>query len=851
MHTETLGEEISPLHCVAASPNEDATAIAQLLLRHGAQVNMKDSSDNSPLLYCCRRGVNAKLCRVLLTAGAHPLDVNSEQVASIHLAAAKGNAEMIELLVRAGADANGSSQKDTLPPLHLAVQRHHVDAVEALLKAGAHANLPSPTGRRPIHFAAFRKYADVVKMLLDNDAQMDAVDRTDHTALAYAAQEGCIDTTTLLLAKGADPNLATKAEKWTPLHQAAREGHSVVVAVLSSHAKTDIDARDAELRTPLHWAVFSEDIPSLMMLLEHGANSMYEDAAGRTPAVLAAVKDCPEMLNVLQQHTGVSISRPNRGAKMDDLSSYWITKTAALYCKSCGIAFSFNTRRHACKPCRRVLCTKCVPCRLPADHRFSKAKVCETCFTKEAGGSAGNHREWMQLEGGEKSNEYLHAELTRVKETMSEFHADRGAGYTDAFTALAPIGRKRSKRVASSSANLAKNRYPDISAYDATRPKLSSKFHKGTSDYINANFIRAPWADKKSAGHIAAQGPLPDTIHAFWQLVWEQQSNIIVMVTTLVEGGRQKCAQYWPSLNSDGQGKSKTYADFTVTITAEQKFEAFVVRTLDLQITPGISPSMGKDQTTRTVYQFAFLKWPDHGVPKSVYSLLDFHTAIAQKRQECGSGPAIVHCSAGVGRTGTFIVLDFMQQLIGNGVGPIDIIALVRSMRMCRNFMVQSLEQFVFVHKLCRAIVEKELGIKPPPPQQQEQKKKQGPAQNTRAQQYQQHLQQQQPGGKNKGKKKSKSRPQANAATTGFADEINPTGGRYNLMYVGSQSVTTQGINQQSIVNAVLEADRRRSHTRTVAVRASTRGMEIIERGKLGCVWCNTDHSIHACEVPR
>ena len=822
--SETLGEQIAPLHCVAASSGEDASAVAQLLMRHGAQVNMKDAADNSPLIYCCRRGEDAGLCRLLLQAGAHALDVNKEQVASIHLAAAKGNVAMIEDLAKARADVNGASQKGTLPPLHLAVQRHNPDAVAALLKAGAHANLPSPTGRRPIHFAAFRKYANVVKVLLDHGAAIDALDLSSFTALSYAAQEGCIDTTTLLLAYDADPNLGTKIEKWTPLHQAAREGHSVVVAVLASHTQTDVDARDEELRTPLHWAVFSEDVPSLMMLLEHGANSMYEDAAGRTPAVLAAVKDCPEMLTVLQQHTGQSANKPAHGSKMDDLSAYWITKSASLFCKECASEFSFNLRRHACKPCRRVLCGKCMPHRLPADHRFAKAKVCEPCYAKETGSGGGSHNEWMRMEGGQKSPQYLQAELGRIKETMAEFHADRGAGYQDAFTALAPIGRKRAKKAASSSANVRKNRYPDILAYDATRTKLSSKFHKGTNDYINANYIRAPWADKKPAGHIAAQGPLPDSIHLFWQLVWEQQSNIVVMVTSLVEGGRQKCAQYWPSLKEGGEANSSTYADFTVTTTAEQKFPTYVLRTFELKV----SPSIAKDQTVRTIHQYAFLKWPDHGVPGSVYDLLDFHSAVAAKRNECGSGPAVVHCSAGVGRTGTFIILDFLKQMVASGVGPLDIIALARNMRMCRNYMVQSLEQFVFVHKLCRAVIETELGIKRPPAAKRQPKNMgaagpAGPTTRLRAMQL--------PPGKGKGKgKKAKRRGPSSAEA--FGGELNASGDSFDLNYVGSQAVKTSSLDQQAVSNAITEADRRRATERVVTVAVSARGAEIIEKGQ-------------------
>ena len=129
--------------------------------------------------------------------------------------------------------------------------------------------------------AAYQKADKIVSMLLEFGASIDALDKGNNSALAYAAYSGCIDTTTLLLEKGADPNLPTKEELWSPLHQAAREGHSLTVTALATHAGAGVNARDKELRTPLHWAVFSEDMPSVVMLLENNANAMLEDAAGQ------------------------------------------------------------------------------------------------------------------------------------------------------------------------------------------------------------------------------------------------------------------------------------------------------------------------------------------------------------------------------------------------------------------------------------------------------------------------------------------------------------------------------------------------------------------------------------------
>jgi hypothetical protein len=129
INCKTKGEGVTPLHCLAASSGEDAATIAQLLLRNGAMADVPDATNSSPLLYCCRSGKSAALCKVLIMAGANPLAIGSGRVSAVHLAAAAGNAKMIDLLLQSNADPNGTALVGTLPPLQLAAQRRHFEGV--------------------------------------------------------------------------------------------------------------------------------------------------------------------------------------------------------------------------------------------------------------------------------------------------------------------------------------------------------------------------------------------------------------------------------------------------------------------------------------------------------------------------------------------------------------------------------------------------------------------------------------------------------------------------------------------------------------------------------------------------
>uniref|UniRef100_A0A8C2E5H1 Uncharacterized protein n=1 Tax=Cyprinus carpio TaxID=7962 RepID=A0A8C2E5H1_CYPCA len=216
--------------------------------------------------------------------------------------------------------------------------------------------------------------------------------------------------------------------------------------------------------------------------------------------------------------------------------------------------------------------------------------------------------------------------------------------------------------------NLSKNRYRDISPYDATRVIL-----KGTDDYINANYINMEIpASSLINRYIACQGPLPNTCPDFWQMTWEQGSSLVVMLTTQVERGRVKCHQYWP--NPSG---SATYAGFQVSCQTEEGNSAFLVR--DMTLT--------QIEVSR-ITDLHYLAWPDHGVPDDSTDFLDFVTLVRSKRAGKDE-PVVVHCSAGIGRTGVLITMETAMCLMecGQPVYPLEI---VRTMRDQRAMMIQT-----------------------------------------------------------------------------------------------------------------------------------------------------------------
>lgn len=235
------------------------------------------------------------------------------------------------------------------------------------------------------------------------------------------------------------------------------------------------------------------------------------------------------------------------------------------------------------------------------------------------------------------------------------------------------------------------NRYNNIVAYDHSRVKVKPNAHTHNTDYINANYIDGY---NHPNGYIASQGPVPATQPAFWQMVWENNVEVIVMVTNEVEGGKMKCHRYWPDSPAEveqGGQNPKRFGAFTITHTAEEVLPNYVTRTF----------SVKEDKTgkTRTLKHFLYTAWPDHGVPDTATEMLSFRHTVKANYDD--TKPLLVHCSAGVGRTGTFIGLDRYLDACADLNDDMGVLDLVRDMRASRNFMVQAQAQFVYLYEAC------------------------------------------------------------------------------------------------------------------------------------------------------
>ncbi|KAH6933520.1 hypothetical protein HPB50_015893 [Hyalomma asiaticum] len=202
--------------------------------------------------------------------------------------------------------------------------------------------------------------------------------------------------------------------------------------------------------------------------------------------------------------------------------------------------------------------------------------------------------------------------------------------------------------------NRAKNRYKNILPFDATRVHLQDVDPDTPySDYINANYIKVDddtIFDGHSKVYIATQGCLQNTIGDFWSMVWQGNTRVIVMTTKEVERGKPKCVRYWPD-----EGQTKDYGKYCLQHISESSNADYTLREF----------AMSKNGETRSVFHYHFTAWPDHGVPSDPGCVLNFLHDVNQRQESMAdAGPIVVHCSAGIGRTGTFIVIDMIVDLI-------------------------------------------------------------------------------------------------------------------------------------------------------------------------------------------
>ncbi|KAM5267011.1 tyrosine-protein phosphatase non-receptor type 11-like isoform 5-T5 [Hipposideros larvatus] len=238
--------------------------------------------------------------------------------------------------------------------------------------------------------------------------------------------------------------------------------------------------------------------------------------------------------------------------------------------------------------------------------------------------------------------------------------------------------------------NKPKNRYKNILPFDTTRVVLRGVDDSMPgADYINANYIRSDPEDKPGHGlgkvYIATQGCLPTTVSAFWMMVHQENTRVIVMTTREVERGRNKCFRYWPELHG-----SREYGCVHVCSVAESQAQGYCVRELQVW-------RPDQEEPPRTVKHYQYFSWPDHGVPAEPAGVLGFLEEVNQaQRSTPGAGPMVVHCSAGIGRTGTIIVIDILVDLIRRqGLDcDIDVPKTIQLVRRQRSGMVQTEAQY-------------------------------------------------------------------------------------------------------------------------------------------------------------
>ncbi|KAG9509621.1 Tyrosine-protein phosphatase 10D, partial [Fragariocoptes setiger] len=273
------------------------------------------------------------------------------------------------------------------------------------------------------------------------------------------------------------------------------------------------------------------------------------------------------------------------------------------------------------------------------------------------------------------------AEHFRIMSADSDFR------FSEEFELLKYVGTDKTYKIADLPVNRPKNRFTNIVPYDHSRVKLSPTDDEEGSDYINANYIPGYNSPRE---FIVTQGPLFGTRDDFWRMLWEQDSRAIVMLTRCTEKGRDKCDRYWPC-----DTQPVTYGNIHVTMLNECQYCDWTITEM----------KVCRDKQSRIVRHFHFTTWPDFGVPDPPSTLVQFVRAFREKVPPSNSHPIIAHCSAGVGRSGTFIALDRILQHIRTH-DYVDIFGIVCEMRRERVYMVQNEQQYICIHQCLLWILE-------------------------------------------------------------------------------------------------------------------------------------------------
>ncbi|KAL5010257.1 hypothetical protein ScPMuIL_012562 [Solemya velum] len=262
-------------------------------------------------------------------------------------------------------------------------------------------------------------------------------------------------------------------------------------------------------------------------------------------------------------------------------------------------------------------------------------------------------------------------------------HKDSNFFFAEEFQELSKISPTYSCTDAERHYNIPKNRFYDILPFDHTRVKLQTSEDEGCMDYINASYIPGARLQRE---YIAAQGPLAGTIDDFWRMVWEHNSTVIVMLTKCKEGYQIKCEKYWPEEIEE----PKQYGDIVVTTTSVSAMGKYNISVFCLRL----------GEEIRTVKHFQFLRWPDYTASLRHSAMIDFVETIRSHMTPGMEGPLIVHCSAGIGRTGTYIAVDTLMQKLKtcDPMSTVDVFDTVLKARENRHKMVLNEQQYIFIY---------------------------------------------------------------------------------------------------------------------------------------------------------
>lgn len=278
---------------------------------------------------------------------------------------------------------------------------------------------------------------------------------------------------------------------------------------------------------------------------------------------------------------------------------------------------------------------------------------------------------------------YLDTQLQSLSSHIEALLSNQARGFIQEYEGIAAAEAKHPAKESEKKENATKNRYRNIVAYDHSRVTVKKSAANHNSDYVNANYVNGY---EKPCMYIASQGPVPDAFGGFWQMVWEQNSAVILMVTNEIEGGKLKCHRYWPDTETPEKDIAGT---FLVKFLEETVHSSYIERKLTLV-------NQANNQS-RSVTQLTYTAWPDHGVPNTSIEILDFRKYIRALNPP--GSMLVVYCSAGVGRTGTYIAIDRLLAMAENMESKLNVLEVVTDLRNSRNYMVQTLVQYRFIYQ--------------------------------------------------------------------------------------------------------------------------------------------------------